>query len=477
MNWRAYSACVRRELQRGRRSLLVFLGVALTGVTLVFVLSGAWTMLPATLALIGGIFALFAPSADLGQDRLLGHFEFDRALPLPSRLVAAGRLTGAAVRTVPFPLGAMAFGVALARSSDSTGPLPTLLVSAGTLGAMLVGFLLCWTLLALNSRWAFRRIWWLGPTIGLAPQLVPAFLPASVRGAIATSASALGANLLDIVAQPVGLVAVLVILAMLPVMVFSGATMLFASGIRRYRYDPTALHLGQHGSLPTRELAAIGRGPALAVARLRLRLSLEQFRREFILIAILLVVVAFNPGGLRDFARGYVRVLAALIPGGIVIQLGTARAKGFLETMQHLPHPARVVGLGHLAAIAVLAVPGSLVLVLDRLLTGELLSPAAVLAVWGWFVTMAWLAAALSIWMRVRYAAVLVAVPLLMVGGWLALVGASRIGAQLSSAWHAFALLRLEAGVALPLGAMVVAIAVGLPIFARGLASYEYKGS
>jgi len=114
VNRRAFTAVVRLELLRGRRLLLWGTGAA------VLALLGA-LLLPRGGALFMGVIGLplvmiigMAPLGTLASDKLLGHLEFDRTLPVSLRTIAAGRLMDAALRSLPAMLGVMALGVAIA---------------------------------------------------------------------------------------------------------------------------------------------------------------------------------------------------------------------------------------------------------------------------------------------------------------------------------------------------------------------------
>lgn len=475
MNRRAFVGCVRREVARGRRMLLWLLALPVAATVLAATLPIGVHFVPAVAAIILGAVALFGPSGDLAMDRRMGFLEFDRALPVSPELLAAGRMVGAAVRTSPFALCMVPILVAASRNGDLSFTHHWLVLLLVLAGVALLGWVVSWTFLALNARWAFRRIWWLGPTIGLAPSVLPELLPAAVKHALATGLAAMGEGFLAMVASPFGFGVVVLAAVALPLGIFLAAVRLYASGIRRFRFDPTDLQVGL-GRLPRIELGSRGSGPALAVARLRLRIAAEQFRRELIMIAILLVVVLVGTTQLRLLARSYVRVLAGLLPGGVVLQLGAARAKGYLEALQQLPHAPRVIGLGHLLAVAALALPGAIVLILARLIDGgPLPSVGEGVSLWLWFVTLAWMATAAAVWIRTRYAVILGGVVTAAAGAWVAVAGRDAALGALRHAWRALAAVRATAPASFALGVFLLAFAIGLPLFAYGLAHYEYR--
>ena len=331
-----------------------------------------------------------------------------------------------------------------------------------------------WTLLGLNARWQFRNLWWVPVTLMMGPQLLPSLLPPSQEATLELAIRSAGRALAEFAATPLGVILALLLITALPLAVFAGATALFASGLERYRFDANALAV-QLGKAPTRELGAIGKGPLLAVARLRIRLSLEQQRRQAILLAILLVVMMVGPEELREFAKVYVRVLAVLLPAAIALQLTQARGTGYLEGLQQLPHPAVTVALGHLLAVAVMAVPGAIVLLLGRAASGNIPGPVEGVMVWGWFVTGAWVAAVLAVWLKAKYLGILAALVAAMLIGGYALVGLQGVGVGIGLVIDAFRQLKQWAGIMLPIGVAVLVSALGIPLFAHGLRTYQYR--
>jgi hypothetical protein len=464
---------VRREVVRGRRSLTVLSVIAAVALLLALATSGPPTAIAVILSVLGSLAAMGGPSGDLGADKLLGHLEADRVLPVSTRITAAGRLTGAAIRLLPIGLSALALAVVIAGEVEA-GPLEGLLLLGMPLGIFALAAMFSWTLLALNARWQFRNLWWVPVTIMMGPQLLPGLLPPAQEAALERSIRSAGLALADFAVTPLGAITALLLITALPIAVFAGATALFASGLERYRFDANALAV-QLGKAPTRELGAIGKGPLLAVARLRIRLSLEQQRRQAILLAILLVVMIVGPEEIRDFARIYVRVLAVLLPAGIALQLTQARNTGYLEGLQQLPHPALTVALGHVVAVAVMAVPGAIVLLLGRAASGRIPGPVEGLMVWGWFVTGAWAAAVLTVWLKAKYLGILAALVAAMLIGGYAIAGLQGLGVGIGLMVDGFRQLRDWAGVALPIGAALLVSALGIPLFAHGLRTYQYR--
>ena len=473
MSTRAFLALSRREVVRGRRSLLVLSAIAGLALLLALITSGPATAIAVMLAVLGSLAALGGPSGDLAADKLLGHLEADRVLPVSGRITAAGRLTGAAIRLLPIGISGFALAVVIAGEVEA-GPLEGLLLLGLPLGIFVFAAMFSWTLLALNARWQFRNLWWVPVTVMMVPQLLPSLLPPQQEAALELAFRSAGRGLADFAATPLGVIIALLLITALPVAVFAGATGLFASGLERYRFDANALAV-QLGKAPTRELGAIGKGPLLAVVRLRIRLSLEQQRRQAILLAILLVVMMVGPEELREFARIYVRVLAVLLPAGIALQLTQARNTGYLEGMQQLPHPAITLALGHLVAVAVMAVPGAIVLLLGRAAAGRIPGPVEGMMVWGWFVAGAWVAAVLAVWLKAKYLGILAALVAAMLIGGYVLVGLQGVGVGFARIFDAFQQLKQWAGIALPIGAALLVSALGIPLFAHGLRTYQYR--
>ena len=448
--------------------------VTLGSLILALIGGEAGSAIAVALAAVSAFLALLGPSGDLGSDKMLGHLEADQVLPLSSRLVAAGRLIGASVRLLPVLLAALAIAVAISREFE-VGVLSVVLLVMIPLVSLVFTSMVSWTLLALNARWHFRNLWWLPITIVIGPQILSSVLPPALRSSIARWVESSARGLAEFAVSPGGMAVSFLTITLLPAFVFAGATLLFASGLEHYRYDPNALGT-MLGKAPKRELGAIGKGPLLAVARLRIRLSLEQQRRNAIFLAILLVVLLVGSEELQDFARVYVRVVAVMLPAGIAMQLTAARGTGYLEGMQQLPVPATAVALGHLAAVAAMAVPGAIVLLLGRVAAGR--SPGLVegFMVWGWFVTGGWIAAVLAVWLKARHLAMMAGALLLTLLAWYAIAGDDAMGRQFVAFVDGFRRLRLSAGAALPVAAAMLVAVAGIPVFARGVETYQFKG-
>lgn len=469
MNRGGFAAVLRLELMRGRTQMLW-----ISGLTTVAAI--ATLLLPGSAALVVGLLALplmaaagFAPLGSLAMDKMQGHLEFDRTLPIPLRTIAAGRLLGAACRTLPLFIGLLAAGIAISREAEAAAVVaaPLILLAAATLQLLWICFL--WMLLGLNARYSMRRLWWLPMTFWLLPQL----LPESAEAVIGSAFQRAGAQALLWMDAPWRVALLLLAALIVPVLLaFSGSVALFAHGLARFRPDPAAFGV-QLGAAPKRELAALGRGPLLAVARLRLRLAFEQFRRELIIAVVLVVVVVADIGQLAVFARGYLPILAALVPGGIALQLMTARGTGALEGLQHLPHPRRLVAFGHLLAVMVLALPGAALLGLSRAANGVGVTPTSFAVSWLWYLAMGSIGAAVAVWgTRRRLLKVMLGVGLVLGAVWFR-AAQDASASSIPDYIERFLALRTAAGPLLPLGAALVGMLVGVELFARGLATYD----
>ncbi len=465
---------LRRELRRGARFSLIVGMVAVAAAVLAARLQGGVALVPGGVALLAAVLVWFGPLAHLGSDRLHGYLEFDRTLPIALRVMAAGRLLGAAVRVLPLLPATVALLIGFRQLLGPAEMGDTVALMVIPLVVQVAATVFLWLLLALNARWSFRRLWWLPTTIGFLPQLALMLLPRSAQQLVAQWAATGVEALSSAASKPLGAVLMALIAGMLILVVFSGAAILFASGLLRYRFDPTAIGAVM-GRASRIELRAIGRGPLLAVARLRLRLATEQFRRELAALVVLFLVAVFGPQGARDFARSYIPVLAALLPAGIALQLFTGRATGELEGMQQLPLPATTVGLGHLLAIATMAMPGAVALQLLRAMSGTVPTVLSVTGSWAWFVAIAWGGAAVGLWFQPRYLLLLLAavaaVPLIAMG-----VGVEAgLFDTLVRLHNGFRALRASAGPALPFGVALLSVLLGVPLFAHGLTRYPAR--
>jgi hypothetical protein len=329
-------------------------------------------------------------------------------------------------------------------------------------------------MLALNARWSFRNLWWLPVTIFLSPQLARWLLPPELRAAIGGWFLSVGRGMGGLAQTPPGAVLLLASALVIPVLVFWGAILLYASGLERYRHDPN--FLGQAlGKAPKRELAAAGRGALIAVLMLRIRISAEQQWRQVLVLGGLLVAVAIGGEEIRRFAEFYIKVMAVMIPGGVALQLVGARASGYLEGMQQLPHPERTIALGHLLAVAVLAVPGAAIVLVLRAVAGQRVDTVDGLGLWGVYVAGAWAAAVAAVWLKRRHLLLYGALPLSLLIITALIAGSARTVLVGSAIADGFRAVHAALGAALPLTIAGIIATIGIPIFAKGLANYQVK--
>lgn len=473
IDFHGFTPCLIREVRRGRTLSLAAGALALVAVGITSRLEGSVALVPGGVALLVAVFAWFGPMVHLGADRLLGHLEFDRTLPIALRVMAAGRLVGASIRVLPLLPALLALLLGF-RQSDGPAPIGDLaaLVVIPLVGQVLATILLWWVM-AFNARWSFRKLWWLPTTIGFLPQLTLMLLPDWLQTIVARWFATLIDNLAVIATSPNALVLLLLVVIPMIIASFAGAAILFASGLAHYQFDPTQLGVPVARAARV-ELTAIGRGPLLAVARLRLRLATEQFRRELFLLVVLFLVAAFGPAGASEFARHYIPVLAALLPAGITLQLMTSRVSGELEGMQQLPHHARVIGMGYLLAIAVMSVPGAVALAVLRAMAGTTPTVMSVTSSWSWFVAIAWGSAAVGLWFRRWYFLVLIALLLGVLAVKTLFDPEDRIVGYLIAAFDWIRLMRASAGPMLPFALALATVVIGVPLFARGLTRYRH---
>lgn len=468
---------MRREIARGRRTIQgsVLVGLAAIGASLL--LAPDLAIAVGSICIIPAIVVVFGPLGNLRADKTQGYVEFDRVLPVSHRMLAIARLFGAAVRTLPQLLLIAPLIIALDRSHTITAATMTILLVAVPPTTWVASTALLWLMMAVNMRWNLRRLWWLPMTIGFGPTIVSSILPPAWKRAIGEAIRGFfdrnGDAILAFIATPAGAASIAVVLASGALAVFFGTVILFASGVERYTFDAAAA-VEMRTKPPRRELAAIGRGPALAVARYCIRLATEQSWRRFLLLIVFVVVLLFGKAELRQYAQFYVRALAAMIPGGVALQLSVARSRGHLEGMQQLPVAAQSVGAGYLLSIVILATPGVAVWVLARAVTGFPPTVTNVLALWGWMVGWSWLACVSVVWLTMRRTLILASVPVLLALLWASYRGFSRFPSDLRAVVGAFAALRSLAGAALPLTVAVAMMVMGVPLFARGLTEYEH---
>ncbi|MEP6590023.1 MAG: hypothetical protein ABJC19_02465 [Gemmatimonadota bacterium] len=474
MNWRGYRACVRREVRRGRRGMMVYTLLALMMLVLALVVGEEVAPVLGALSLPIAIFVLFGPSADLARDKIHGHFEFNRTLPIPPRMIAAGWLSGTAIRLLPVALIVFMSLLAFRGSGefDTRGDRAALLLFPVLAYGTACGVV--WGLLAVSARWTVRRLWWLPLSLWLLPQLVATVLPATMQASLEEWLARLGHTLVDWLGQPDGRLALGLLLLGALAMIFLASTLLFASGVVRHQYDSTGLGVIL-GEAPKRELEAIGAGVVLAVARLRLRLATEQFRRELIILVLLFAVAAAGPGETREWARRYIPILAALLPASVAFQLLAARTTGQLEGLQQLPQSRAAIALGHLVAIGVMAVPGALIILVTHALEGRAPTFAGAVELWGWFVVMAWAAASVGLWFRPRYLPYLIAGIIALVAGAVAVLGGTGVLLRLAGAPGSLAAWRESLGLMLPIMTLLLVGAAGVPLFAYALSRYQHR--
>jgi hypothetical protein len=477
MNWRAFGALVRREVRRGRQGMLVLGAAGVAAIAASVLLSADTTEIVGALCIIPALVIIVWPIGNLRSDKTHGFIEFDRVLPISHRALATARLAGAALRTSPLLLLVSPLIISFYRDHQIGAATLTVLLTVVPLCSWIVVSAFMWLIMAINIRWNLRRLWWLPMTIAFGPTFLQSVLPPPWKRAIKEAVSAFfdrnGQAILDFLGSAPGLVSVGLILGAIVIGMLFGTVSLFASGIDRYTYDASGA-IEMRAKPPKRELAAIGRGPTLAVARYCIRLATEQSWRRLLLLALFVVVLVFGKAELKQYAQTYVRVLAAMIPGGIALQLSVARTRGYLEGIQQLPHSAMTIGAGYLLGIAVLATPGAAVWVLARAVTGTPPTVTNVLSLWAWMVGWSWLACVTMVWLNTRRAIMLAAGPLLVLAGWATYLGGAGFLAQLRAAVTRYALFRTSAGALLPLVLAVLMMVVGLPLFARGLAEFEF---
>lgn len=477
MNWRAFWALVRREIRRGWKSLLALSVAGAAATVCAVVLSPGTAVAIGIMAIAPAFVVIFWPIGDLRTDKTQGHFEFDRVLPISHRAIAMARLLGSGVRTMPIVLLIGPIFIAQYRAHEFGSGTFIMLATFVPLGTWIVLTAIMWLLMAVNIRWNLRKLWWLPMTIGFSPMILRNVLPSGIKLAIRNAVSGFferhGDQLVAFAGSSAGVVTFAALLLAIPGAVLFGTVSLFASGLERYTYDASAA-VPMQAKPPRRELAAIGRGPALAVTRYCIRLAMEQSWRRLILLGVFVAVLIFGTRELQDYAKFYVRALAALIPGGVALQLSMARARGHLEGIQQLPHSATTIGAGYLLAITVLATPGAAVWALARAVTGVPATVPGVLSLWAWMVAWSWFACVLMVWLTARRFLTVAAIPLIAVGTWVAYAGLTRALEEAKVFATAFGEFRATAGAMLPFTAAAAIMLLGLPLFARGLGEYEF---
>lgn len=473
MNRRAYAAVVRLAVVRGRTGFLVAIGLATAGLLGALLLPG-WM---ATFAAIAGALSLLvttvgAPLSSLAREKILGHLDFDRTLPVPLRTLGAGRLSGAAVRTLPVAIGLTAIGIALLEQS------PDLRVSSLSV-ALLLLLLLYWAILwisyALVARFPIRWLAWFPGIIWVALVI----MPTSVESAISAQVTAT-ANLLFRQADPSAFALIMVAAAalVLTAACFAGANAILVSALARFLPDPNAL-ASLLEAAPKSELVATGRGPVLAIAGLQLRLAAAKLRRELIIAGVAVVVIVADIGTLAEMARFYLPILAGLIPIAVALHLTQARLTGTLEGMQQLPISRWSVALGHVLAVMALAIPSVVITAVSRATDGLTLNAGVLATRWFLVVAIGAAAAAMAVWGTKRRLAMLfigaiaTSIVVIVLASWIVSVAdipfAQHIEPLASSSVRVVTPVMRAIGISV---AMVV-VTIATATFARGLATYQ----
>ncbi len=343
-------AHVRTGLQLSRRTMVVgtLAAVGLFIASALLPSEPALALIP--IAAVIGIGLVMMPAANLGQEKLIGTMELDRTLPVPLLTLAGARLISAAVRASPVVLfiAIPAFAAGRAFPEVHRGSLATVAVvlTAATIAAL-------WVSYAMIARFSMKRLPWLLIFAWLAPLVIPD----AFWDAVGATVKRLGQTMFVDAAPSVLLLGSVSAAALLLAgLVFLGARALLANALDVYRFEPMALD-DTAGKMPKREMGAAGRGALLAVTRLRLRLATNRFKHEAMIIGAFIVVILLDIEGIAEAARGFLPIFASLMPTMVAVQLLQDRAQGTLEGLQQLPHPRHVVTLGHLLAVAAIAVP------------------------------------------------------------------------------------------------------------------------
>lgn len=475
MNRRAFVAIVRLALIRGRTGFLIGGSGALLGLLGAIFLPGIGRALAVMVSCASLGVSLSATFKSLVTDKMLGHLEVDRTLPLPLKWVAAGRLTAAAILSLPIGLGLAAIGVVIANVSSS---LATGAIITAALLALLLSLSFIWTLTALIARFSMRWMAWLPAGFWMAGKVVPSSISDGLETRIEARLESLFLAPGPPVATLLGTLAGGVVLSTL---VFFGATLFLADALRRYRWDPSAA-TKLLGGVPKRELGTLGRGPIPAIARMRLRLAGTHLRQQLIMVAVLMVIILVDLGEAADFARVYLPILTYLIPSALAIQIIQARTLGTLEGMQQLPHSRRVIGLGHLLAAMVLSLLAVVILGFSQVIDGIEVSPRAVLLRWIWFVAMGTLAMGLSVWLTTRRALALAAIVIVapigsvLLLGWIFSSLGITTGTQIAELLGPLGELSTFTKGAVPVGIAALATLAGNELFAWGLTTHTGRG-
>lgn len=425
MSWRVIAAVVRVEFIRSRAVLLWGVGPALLAAAAIPFLDGSaekFTAVFIGLALFAS--TMLAPIGTLGMEKMTGTLEFDRTLPLPVSRLAAARLIAAALRTLPLLLLPASIAIIFAKSPRPVGGVT---IGFAVVAVQLLYWSGMWIGYGLVSRFDLKRLVWAPAIIWLVAVLIPGSALARAKNYLAPRLSELvtGAITDSSKLPMLGLV-----LLGVAVVAFVIALVLVTSGLRRFVPNPMALQTPME-KVPREELVARGRGVVLAQTGLRLRLATPQIRRELIFVAVMVAVLTADSLGvtvmsaLPAISRTYLPILGLMMPGAIAIQLIAARSLGTLEGLQQLPHPRRAVALGHLLAIATLAVPGTIIWSITRAFEGVAVEPTRLLSLAFSATAVAWFAAAVVVWGTIRRVLILgvvtIGMPFLAIfgGGWL----------------------------------------------------------
>lgn len=468
----AIRAFVLLALVRRRRTLIVGATISIVGLLAAILLPGPMAWFGAFSA--GLTFVLLTavtPLALLATDKMYGHLELERTLPVSLRTIALGRLLGAAARTLAIVPTIAAIDVALLKtmSGIKVAPLVT-----GSLVMVLTFWCVLWIALALQARSALRRLVWLPAVICVGAMVM---LPA-----IGTVAEAQVSRIGDLLFQADASVLVLMVIASLGIgftaAVLLGSSTLLGTALARFQHDPGATSEMLENA-PRTEFVAAGRGPVLAIARLRLRQASPQFRRDILLVGVLLVIIIADVGKFADLAHIYLRVVTAMMTGAVAMQLFQARMQGSLESIQQLPHSRRLVGLGHVLAVMAMVVPAVMTLSIASATEGTTLTVGSVLLRWSWLVAAGSMVAAGVIWLtRWRiYATLAVAIlgPLALMMLSDAIVGRTGVpsGDRFASALVTWDALRDATGSAIPIAFALGVTVLANELFAWGLRTYS----
>lgn len=481
MSGRVVRAVVRLELIRSRRLLLVGGGVALAGVVAVLLLDGSAAMMAAFVVGIAlFVSTMLAPIGTLVQEKLLGTLELDRTLPVPARTMAAARLIAAAVRTLPMMLLLAVIAVLVARE---TPMFPATTLGFTVLATQLLYWSGLWIGYGLLARFNFKKLIWLPGVLWL----VVVFLPDAAGDFLEQRLlEPLLRLLTEAITDPSRLPALGLAVLGIAALCFSIAMVLVASGLRRFQADPLALQ-GVMEKVPREELVPVGRGPVIAVFRLRLRIVEPQMRREMIFVAVMVAILLAEALGvmsvsvLAELSRTYLPVLAFLMPGAIGIQMILNKQLGTVEGLQQLPQRHRDIAIGHLLAVLALAVPAVVIWSVSRAFEGDAPSAERLLRMWASISAGAWLMAALVLWATLRRviiaAVVVIGVPLVLYfgGGWLLPLIGVDADAPLVALTRYWAEHRDWLGPTLNFVLAAIATAVGLALFTHGLRTYQPK--